>query len=200
MRKYVILILILLFIHCKEGSHADHSKHSKEHYIAAGSATSGSLFDLESVWESDKGNGVNLKSLHNSPFLISMFYTSCNSVCPRLVSDIVRLQEQIQKKTGKLPQIVLVSFDPETDTISNLKVYREKRTLGDNWLLLRGKEDDTRMLAVSLGINYKKLENGDFNHSVVISLASNAGIIVSRVEGIEKESNQLLETYYNLVK
>lgn len=94
--------------------------------------------------------------------------------------------------------MVLVSFDSEKDSPDVLNAYKKKMKLNDNWTLLSGKEADIRMLSVVLGINYKKISNGEFNHSAVYSLVSKEGFIVSRIEGIGSNADVLISQYQKL--
>lgn len=127
--------------------------------------------------------------------IVSMFYASCQSVCPRIVTDIQLIGKKIAQKTGKSPKVVLVSFDPEKDTPESLKAYAKKMELGDNWYLLNGKDDSVRTISVLLGISYQKTSGNDFNHSTVISLVSKEGKILSRIEGVGADSSSIVEKY-----
>lgn len=127
-----------------------------------------------------------------------MFYASCQSICPRIVSDIKSISKKIEESSGTEPNIVMVTFDPKNDTIESLAKYKTNNNLGINWTFLRGTEEDIRMLAVALGVNYKQTSNGDFNHSAIINLISKDGYIVSRLEGVGANSDNLVAKYKKL--
>ncbi|MCC5813212.1 MAG: SCO family protein [Leptospira sp.] len=197
----ILIVAIYLFVNCKESSdHSshDHSNHGNSHLIPASDAASGSLFSIESQWKSESGKTIALKDFKGKLVVISMFYATCQSVCPRIVSDVKQVSNQIHEKTGEIPQIVLVTFDPENDTADVLQKYKKKYEMGENWTILRGTDDDVRMLSVSLGVNYKKTSTGDFNHSAIISLLSKEGVVVSRVEGVGSSSEKLVTRYKDL--
>jgi protein SCO1/2 len=124
-----------------------------------------------------------------------MFYASCQAVCPRIVTDMQNISQKIQKKQGKVPKMILVSFDPSKDTPDILKAYAKKMELGDNWFLLNGKDDSVRTLSVLLGISYQKTTGNDFNHSTVISLVSGDGKISTRIEGLGADANTIVEKF-----
>ncbi|MCU0823071.1 MAG: SCO family protein [Leptospira sp.] len=188
--RITLVVLILLFVSCKDAGHEhDHQR------MQAGAPADGSLFDLEFGWTTQDNNQFYWKNLTGEPVVISMFYSSCQSVCPRIVTDMQRIAKQIEKKTGKLPKMALVSFDPAVDTPAALKKYSKKMDLGDNWVLLNGSEDAVRMLSVLLGVSYQKTSGNDFNHSTVISLVSKEGRIVARIEGIGADSTPIIEKY-----
>jgi protein SCO1/2 len=188
--KTIVCILFTIFISCKDHHH-DH----KHHALPAGQSTDGSIFELEDVWQTQDAKTFQWKNLKGEPFLISMFYASCQAVCPRIVTDMQNISQKIQKKQGKVPKMILVSFDPSKDTPDILKAYAKKMELGDNWFLLNGKDDSVRTLSVLLGISYQKTTGNDFNHSTVISLVSGDGKISTRIEGLGADANTIVEKF-----
>jgi protein SCO1/2 len=196
-KKQIVFIFLIVGLHvfaCKDEHHHHEHNHDKSN-IPASKASEGSLYELEEKWTTQSGTTITLADFKKEPILISMFYASCQSVCPRIVSDLQKLEKEIQAKSGKIPKIVLVSFDPEKDTKEVLQTYVGKMKLGDNWTLLNGTNDSVRMLSVVLGINYQKTETGDFNHSTVISLISSDGKIETRVEGIGADKTSILKYF-----
>ena len=163
--------------------------------FAHGAAAEGSLFDLEDMWTTQDNKMFHWKDQKGEAMIVSMFYASCQSVCPRIVSDMQLIAKKIAQKTGKPPKMVLVSFDTEKDSPEALKSYAKKMELGDNWNLLHGQEDSVRTISVLLGISYQKTSGNDFNHSTVISLVSKEGKIISRIEGVGADSSSIIEKY-----
>ncbi|MCW7493814.1 SCO family protein [Leptospira sp. 2 VSF19] len=197
--KLLILFITFAFnFGCDEQNSSGHHHHAEDHVLAASDAAQGSLFDLGSQWTTESNQTITLKHFKGSPLVISMFYATCQSICPRLVADMEQLAKKILKKTGKEPRMVLVSFDSEKDNPAVLNAYKKKMNLKENWTLLSGKEEDIRMLSVVLGINYKKISNGEFNHSAVYSLVSKEGVVISRIEGIGSNSEGLISEYQKL--
>lgn len=198
--QFIIFFICLVFSSgCDEqNSNNHHHHHGEEHVLAANDAAQGSLFDLGSKWTTESNKTIALNQYRGSLFIISMFYATCQSICPRLVADMEQLAKKIKESTGQEPRMVLVSFDSEKDSPDVLNVYKKKMKLNDNWTLLSGKEADIRMLSVVLGINYKKISNGEFNHSAVYSLVSKEGFIVSRIEGIGSNADGLISQYQKL--
>jgi protein SCO1/2 len=194
------LILVLGFFSFTCDDHNSSSSHHHEHepLLAASEPASGSLMELKNQWTTEDGKVVSFANWKGKPFLISMFYASCVSICPRLVTDLEQVAKKIQSETGKAPNVILVSFDSEKDKPEILKDYKKKMGLGQNWTLLNGKEEDVRMLSVVLGINYKKMASGEFNHSAVITLFDKDGTNVSRFEGIGTNSEQMVKIFASM--
>ena len=184
----VVFALLVLFVSCKDSEH-DH------HALPAGIAAEGSLFDLEDMWTTQDDKMFHWKDQKGEPMIVSMFYASCQSVCPRIVSDMQRIAKQIEKKTGKQQKMVLVTFDPSVDSPVALKAYAKKMELGENWILLNGSDDSVRTISVLLGVSYQRTTGNDFNHSTVIFLLSKEGRIAARIEGIGADSSSIIENY-----
>ncbi|MCW7473280.1 SCO family protein [Leptospira levettii] len=195
--SYLMLLSIgISFSQCDEYNSNHHHEH--EPLLAASEPAQGSLLELKSQWKNEDNKTVSFVDWKGKPFLISMFYASCISICPRLVSDLEQVAKKIESETGKVPFVILVSFDSENDKPQLLKEYKKKMGLGQNWSLLTGKEEDVRMLSVVLGINYKKMVSGEFNHSAVISLFDREGLNVKRIEGIGSNVDTMIVKFKEL--
>jgi protein SCO1/2 len=72
--------------------------------------------------------------------------------------------------------VVLVSFDPGNDTPQALKAASELRHLDiTRWTLARTDVESVRKLAAVLGVQYREISPGEFNHSAVISVLDKEG-------------------------
>lgn len=60
------------------------------------------------------------------------------------------------------------------------------------WRLLRAPEETVRDIAALLGIKYRRLPDGSFNHSSVITLLDPDGAIVARDDAIGGPHEALL--------
>ena len=79
---------------------------------------------------------------------------------------------------------VLVSFDPERDTVEQLQAYREAHGLGDEWTLLSSEDVDVRTLAALLDVRYRFEADGNIAHTNLITLLNAGGEIIGRQEGL----------------
>jgi protein SCO1/2 len=88
-----------------------------------------------------------------------------------------------------------VSIDPEHDTPEALRALARARGLDPSrWRLLGAPDDTVREVAAVLGIRYRRLADGSFNHSSVITLLDRAGVIQARVEGLGQPADALKES------
>ena len=77
--------------------------------------------------------------------------------------------------------ILLVSVDPQRDTIDVLASLAAKREIDlQRWSLTRAQASDVRKIAAILGIQYRQLANKEFNHSTVLALVSRDGRILAK--------------------
>ena len=87
-----------------------------------------------------------------------------------------------------------MSLDPGRDTPDALLALARARHVDESrWRLLRAPEDTVREIAALLGIKYRRLPDGNFNHSSVITLLSPDGVIVARDEGLGQPLGALQE-------
>ena len=155
---------------------------------------SDSVYELSASLVDQDGNTVGLDLFRGHPVLISMFYSTCRDACPLLIADLHRIERDLPPQTRADLRIVLVSFDPEHDTPEALRALAQAHGLdASRWRLLRAPDDTVREIAALLGIRYRRLPDGGFNHSSVITLLDPSGVILARVEGLGQPVDALRE-------
>jgi len=138
---------------------------------------------------------VGLDLFRGNPVLISMFYATCPDACPLLIADLQRIERELPPRVKADLRIVLVSLDPERDTPDALRALAQTRHVDESrWRLLRAPEDTVREIAAVLGIKYRRLPDGSFNHSSVITLLDPTGAIVARDEAVGGPHEVLLRS------
>lgn len=152
-----------------------------------------SIYQLPIKLTDQDGHGFRLADKRGKPVIVSMFYNSCQFVCPMLI-DTVRLTEDslTQAQRDKLA-IMLITFDPARDSVAVLKGIAAKRRLDNQWTLARTDGAAVRKLAALLGIQYRLLDNGDFNHSTVLVLLDDQGRIIGSTSQIGDVDPQFLK-------
>jgi protein SCO1/2 len=72
-----------------------------------------------------------------------------------------------------------VSFDAARDTPQQLeRIARLHRADPVRWTFANADERDTRRIAALLGVSYRRLPDGDYEHSLLITLLDGEGRIV----------------------
>ena len=113
--------------------------------------------------------------------IASMFYSSCPYVCPMIVETIRRVEKQVDDGSRARLKVVLVSLDPDRDDPAQLKKTAKERHVDETrWRLLRADAEDVRKIAAVLGVQYRQLENRDFNHSSALVLLDADGRVLAR--------------------
>lgn len=154
-----------------------------------------SIYDLEANWQDENGKNFQLAQLRGRPAVISMFFATCQGVCLITKDDMKTVEASLPSDTRKHTTFVLVTLDPEHDSISDLKDYRNTQGLTANrWRLLRGSAADTARLATLLGIGYGLDNSHLFRHSSEIIVLDKAGKIVSCQNGIHADLNKTVKT------
>jgi protein SCO1/2 len=96
------------------------------------------------------GKEVGLEDWGGKIIIADFFFTSCGSICPKLTTNMAKLQQSFtrggnsRKKVLDTNFIQFISFsvDPERDSVPVIREYANKMGVSaDNWWLLTGSRD-----------------------------------------------------------
>lgn len=139
-------------------------------------------------------SGTNFAVFRGQLVLVSMFYGSCPHVCPMLISTIKMMENQLSADQRANVRVLLLSLDPARDSIKKLVELAARHGVNsERWLLARASKKDVRKLAAVLGIKYKQLPNGDFNHTTVIKLLGPQGVPLAHTSQLGVLDKQFLQ-------
>lgn len=141
---------------------------------------SDSLWQLPIELTDQDGHPFQLASLRGTPVLASMFYANCEMVCPLIFETVLQTLRDAGPAVEARARVLMVSFDPARDTVAVLKQTAQDHHAGPRWTLARGTDDAARQFAAVLGVQFKQLPSGAFNHSASIALLDTQGRIVER--------------------
>jgi len=102
------------------------------------------------VWSLTDQNGKDFGSeeLQGQPFIASFFFTSCTTICPRIMGGMRALQDRFVLHDMPV-RLISITVDAENDTPERLL---EKATAygvdGARWRLLTGSEAELRKVIV----------------------------------------------------
>jgi protein SCO1 len=139
-----------------------------------------SIYALGVPLTDQNGRDFRLAELRGQPVLISMFYTSCDAVCPMIFETLRLALARLSERERRHVRVVMVSFDPARDTVAVLARAAQAHATDERWTLARTSEADARQVAAVLGVQYRRLASGEFNHSSEIVLLDAEGRIVQR--------------------
>jgi len=131
----------------------------------------------------------NSETLKGQVYLADFFFTSCPSICPRVMKNMLRVQEKFKGA----PNFKLVSFslDPKRDTPARLKKYAVN--IGADlsmWHFVHGPKDSIMTIA-NEDYYVPAFEDaeapGGFDHSGKLLLIDGDGHLRGFAEGTEDE-------------
>ena len=138
-----------------------------------------SIYHLQVPLTDQNGRIFAIDDFRGKAVLISMFYSSCQFVCPRIVESLKRTEAGLPAELRKRVPVLMVSFDAARDNSAALKEMANERHLDESiWTLAHTDPRNTRKLAALLGVQYRELPSGDFNHTSVLILLDADGRIV----------------------
>ena len=138
------------------------------------------------------GNTVNQSIVKNKIYVADFFFTRCGTICPRISSQLTRVQDIFRNN----PAIVFLSHtvDPEHDRPAQLKAYARKYdAIEGKWYFLTGSKTDIYNLAmhgyflptVDAGVKEGKPDE-TFIHSEKLVLVDKEGIVRGFYDGTNK--------------
>ncbi len=142
-----------------------------------------SVYQLSARLTDSTGAPLAWQDLRGKARVATMFYTSCRYVCPLVVDSLRAIERGLPESRRGGIGFVLVSMDPDRDTPQALaKVMSERHLDPSSWTLLRPQPEDLRGLAGVLGIRYRGLSDGEFNHTTSLVLLDAEGRVLARTD------------------
>ncbi len=152
--------------------------------VSAGQASGASLYQFHDMFTDQNGKQMMLHQMEGKYVVVAMFYATCTAICPRIAAEMLRLEKNLSSSQRANTRFVMISFDHERDNPAALQKFISKMRLTDSFTLLTGKPDAIREVAAALGVNYKKLDDGEYSHSSLFTLLSPKGEIVLQHAGL----------------
>ena len=129
------------------------------------------------------------EDLRGKVYVAEFFFTSCPTICPKVKSQMLRLEERF----GGNPDFRLVSFsiDPKRDTPERMTEYAHKLGITnlDRWRFIHGDRFEIYDLDedyLSIAMEDESAEGG-FNHSGYIVLVDREGYVRAYASGLQEE-------------
>lgn len=142
-----------------------------------------SVLRLPDRFTDQDGRAFTLAQRRGKPQLVAMFYSSCPYACPLIIDSGKGVDHALTAAERARLRVLLVSLDSARDDTRALSALAAKRKLDrTRWTLARTDEAGVRRTAAVLGVRYRKLANGEFNHSSMLVLLDAEGRVVARTE------------------
>lgn len=131
--------------------------------------------------------GMDQKPFDNSSLqgrwtLIFFGFTNCGYLCPTTMAEISKMYRILEeKKLKNLPRVVMISIDPERDSLEQLKHY--VTSFHSDFYAARGKEDSIRLMTREMGIVYGKMSNEHSKNSQDYDVQHSGALILFNPQG-----------------
>ena len=83
--------------------------------------------------------------------VINFMYADCAGVCPRMTSNLVRVQEMLGARVGRDVHMYSFTLKPRQDTPAALHAYARMHGVRPGWLFLTGTAGEIETLRRALG-------------------------------------------------
>ena len=144
-----------------------------------------SVLRVPANFKDQDGKAFTLAQRRGGVQLVTMFYSSCPYACPLIIDTGKGVDHALAPAERARLRVLLLSLDPVRDTPAKLSALAAKRKIDTaRWTLATTDAGGVRQTAAVLGIRYRQLANGEFNHSSVMILLDADGRILARTEKI----------------
>lgn len=144
-----------------------------------------SVYQLAAPLTDQQGRTFDWRARRGSPQVVSMFYTSCQYICPLIIDSGKAIEKGLTAAERSRIGLLLISIDPRRDTPQALASVAARRQLDpQRWTLARPARGDVRSIAGVLGIRYRELADGEFNHTSALVLLDADGRVLARTEQV----------------
>ncbi|HVF96308.1 MAG TPA: SCO family protein [Flavisolibacter sp.] len=142
------------------------------------------------------GVPVTQKDIAGKVVAVNYFFTTCNSVCPRMNNNLKPVYEAFKSS----PDFLLLSHtsDPDRDSVGRLKRYADSMQVnGAKWMFLTGRKDSLYNAAR----HSYRIENPDnfvqniseaFVHTQFVALVNRKSQVVKIYDGLKPSEMKLL--------
>ena len=144
------------------------------------------------------GNATTQAVLKGKIHVADFFFTRCGTICPKIQSNLSRVQEIFKERTDLA--LLSYSVDPQYDGPAQLKAYADKLNAKPGmWYFLTGDKAQIYTLAqrgyflpvVDHGVSYGKPDE-TFIHSEKLVLVDKEGIIRGFYDGTDRKDVERL--------
>jgi len=150
------------------------------------SSTFTTLYDLPGEWRTQDDKAVTLASLRGKVRVLTMGFTLCKSACPRIFSDMQRIESSLGADAERVG-FVFLSIDPRNDTPAKMtEKMAELKMDPSRWTFLTAPGDLVQQLSVALNFKFQMVD-GFFAHSNLIAVLDENGTVVNREESLGAE-------------
>ena len=119
--------------------------------------------------QDNHGNVFTEQNLEGQWSLVFFGFTHCPMMCPLTMSTLQEMYQTLERElpTDKLPQVVLITLDPERDTIQRLNEY--VTAFNPKFIGVRGDKNETAELIKQFHVIAIKMQAGNGNDQYTLN-------------------------------
>lgn len=152
------------------------------------------------VFRDIHGDVFEIADLGAKPLVVSLIYTSCHHVCPRITRNIKEITEIAREALGNDAfSVITIGFDWQVDTPDRMRLYASGHGIDvDGWHFLSGDEESIAAISDNVGFQFFPSVKG-FDHLSQTTIVDADGIIYRQVYGQDFGAPALVEPLKQLV-
>ncbi|CAM2827759.1 SCO family protein [Legionella worsleiensis] len=121
-------------------------------------------------------------SLQGQWTLIFFGFTNCGYLCPTTMAELGKMYRILEEKgVKKLPKVVMISIDPERDSLAKLSGY--VHSFNHSFYGARGDEATIKSMTREMGIAYAKIINKDSGDSANYDIQHSGAVMLFNPQG-----------------
>lgn len=141
---------------------------------------------------------VSEKDVHGKVYLAEFFFTTCQSICPIMNTNMKKVYEKFKDE----PNFVILSHtcDPATDSVARIKQYADSMNVDTKkWWFLTGRKDSLYTAARMSYLLDDPQNNGgnideQFLHTQFFALVDKNGNVRKIYDGLKKDELSEIDT------
>jgi protein SCO1 len=90
--------------------------------------------------------------IKNHTVVIQFMFTHCDNLCPAVTPNLVRAQQELNRRAPGKVTFLSLTVDPTRDTPQALKNYSSRFRVQPGWHFLTGKKEDVDLIRRRLGV------------------------------------------------
>ena len=214
MNAFSSLFLVFILVSCSAINEKKHvlpfiGNYDIEYKLIDGKEVSDTVYPTIPYFYFLNDDSVIVKSteMEGKVWVVDFFFTTCPTICPTMTKNMQKLNAATKDLHDEL-QFISISINPQHDTPSILKRYREHyKATASNWQFLTGKEAETHQLGIEnfqIFAGRDEESEGGYAHSGAFTLVDKEGYVRGvylgtddkQVIQLEKDIRKLLKEEY----
>jgi len=130
----------------------------------------------------EQGDTLALYDLARTPLILSPVFTTCPHACPAITASLMDALDGLGG-CGETFNVLTLSFDPN-DSPEDLRAYRQKTGMPDEWKLATGDPDQVLPVMAAIDFRFEALTALGFAHLNVVVFLSPEMTVSGYVHGL----------------